>query len=338
MRRELPMKLALAFALLAAASSPAAPANAHPLAPSLLELREGQDGTVAVRFRTPRVQSAGAALRPELPEACRARGAPVLATDASSATLGWRVDCGPGGLRSEALRVHGLRASGSDVLLRVELADGELLRAVLRAGAERFAIPARPVRSDLALAWLRMGCEHLLGGADHLLFVLGLVLLLRDGRRLLGAVTGFTLGHSVTLSLATLGFVQVPAALVEVGIAASLFWLATRLARAGQGGGERLAHPFGLAASLGLLHGLGFAGALAQAGLPAGEIPLALFAFNLGIELGQLALVAALLALLAALHPLGMRIPGWLARAPAYAIGTTAAALVFERAAGALIG
>ena len=89
-----------------------------------------------------------------------------------------------------------------------------------------------------------MGFEHLLGGADHMLFVLGMVLLLRDGRRLLVAVTGFTLGHSVTLSLATLGFVQVPSALVEVGIAASLFWLATRLARAGQGG-ERLAHPFG---------------------------------------------------------------------------------------------
>ena len=181
-----------------------------------------------------------------------------------------------------------------------------------------------------------MGFEHLLGGADHLLFVLGLVLLLRDGRRLLGAVTGFTLGHSVTLSLATLGFVQVPSAPVEVGIAASLFWLATRLAREGQGG-ERLAHPFGLAAALGLLHGLGFAGALAQAGLPSGEIPLALFAFNLGIELGQLALVAALLALRAALRPLAARMPGWLARAPAYAIGTTAAALVFERVAAGLL-
>jgi hypothetical protein len=232
--------------------------------------------------------------------------------------------------------MHGLRASGSDVLLRAELADGERVRAVLRPGAERFVIPLRAARPELAADYLRMGFEHLLGGADHLLFVLGLVLLLRGARRLLGAVSGFTLGHSVTLSLATLGFAPLPSTLVEVGIAASLFWLATRLAREGQGG-ERLSRPFGLAAALGLLHGLGFAGALAQAGLPSGEIPLALLSFNLGIELGQLALVAALLALRAALSPLAARTPGWLARAPAYAIGTIAATLVYERLAAGLL-
>jgi hypothetical protein len=176
-----------------------------------------------------------------------------------------------------------------------------------------------------------MGCEHLLGGVDHLLFVLGLVLWLRRPRRLLAAVTGFTLGHSLTLSLATLGLVRVPAAPVEVGIAASLFWLATRLAR-GEGAGVPPAQPWRMAAGLGLLHGLGFAGALTQAGLPPGEIPLALFAFNLGIELGQLVAVAALLAALAAPRAARLRAPRWLARAPAYAIGTLAAALVLERA------
>ena len=313
-----------------------APAGAHPLAPSLLELREEKDGAVAVRFRTPRLQSPGAALWPELPPACLARSAPALTTDASSATLRWRVDCGPGGLRGGALRVHGLRASGTDALLRAELADGELVRAVLRPGAESFAIPRKPSRAGVAADYLGMGFGHLLGGIDHLLFVLGLVLLLRGGGRLLGAVTGFTLGHSATLSLAALGFVQVPAAPVEVGIAASLFWLATRLAREGQDG-ERLAHPWRISALFGLLHGLGFAGALAQAGLPSGEIPLALFAFNLGIEIGQLALVAALLALQAALRSFSARPPAWLARAPAYAIGTTAAALVCERVAAGLL-
>jgi len=170
---------------------------------------------------------------------------------------------------------------------------------------------------------------------DHLLFELGLVLLVSGGRRLLAAVTGFTLGHSATLSLAALGLVRVPQGLVEVGIAASLFWLATRLARE-QPAGERLPDPWRMPALFGLLHGLGFAGALAQAGLPDGEIPLALFAFNLGIEFGQLALVAALLALRAALRPWSARTPAWLARAPAYAIGTTAAALVFERVAAGL--
>jgi hypothetical protein len=157
------------------------------------------------------------------------------------------------------------------------------------------------------------------------------VLLLRDRRRLLVGVTGFTLGHSVTLSLAALGLVRVPQGLVEIGIAASLFWLATRLAR-GETDGATLAPPWRMPALFGLLHGLGFAGALAQAGLPAGEIPLALFAFNLGIELGQLAAVAALLTLRAALAPWRERAPTWLAQAPAYAIGTLATLLILERA------
>jgi hypothetical protein len=330
------LKLAPVLAVLAAALAIAGPAGAHPLAPSLLELREGKDGVVAVRFRTPRIQRPGAALWPELPPACVARGEPALTTDASSATLRWRVECGPGGLRGGALRVHGLRESSTDTLLRAELADGELVRAVLRPGAESFAIPRHPSQMGVAADYLGMGFGHLLGGIDHLLFVLGLVLLLRDGRRLLAAVTGFTLGHSVTLSLATLGFVQMPSAPVEVGIAASLFWLATRLAREGQGGG-RLAHPWRMSALFGLLHGLGFAGALAQAGLPSGEIPLALLAFNFGIELGQLGVVAALLTLQAAMQPFGAHAPAWLARAPAYAIGTTAAALIFERVAAGLL-
>jgi hydrogenase/urease accessory protein HupE len=308
-----------------------APAGAHPLAPSLFELREQAGGVVAVRFRTPLAQRPGAAVQPELPSRCRARGEPALTLDAASATFTWLAECGPGGLRGAALRVRGLRETGTDALLRIELADGVLVRTVLRPGAESFVVPERPSRSGVLAAYLRMGFEHLLGGVDHLLFVLGLVLLLRERRRLLVSVTGFTLGHSVTLSLAALGLVRVPSSLVEVGIAASLFWLATQLAD-----GERtpasLAPAWRMPALFGLLHGLGFAGALSQAGLPAGEIPLALFAFNVGIELGQLAAVAACLALRAALAPWSARRPAWLASLPAYAIGTLAAALVLERA------
>jgi hydrogenase/urease accessory protein HupE len=329
-------QVALAFAALAATLAFGAAARAHPLAPSLLELREQEGGVVAVRFRTPRVQSLRAELRPELPAGCRARGAPALATDASSATLSWLADCGPDGLRGGALRVHGLRESGTDALLRAELADGALVRAVLRPGAESFTLPTRPSRMRVASDYLSMGFGHLLGGLDHLLFVLGLVLLVRGPGKLLAAVTGFTLGHSATLSLAALGLVRVPSGLVEVGIAASLFWLATRLAQ-GEPDSRPLAHPWRMPALFGLLHGLGFAGALTQAGLPAGEIPLALFAFNLGIELGQLAVVAALLSLQAALRPWRAHTPVWLARAPAYAIGTIAASLVYERVAAGML-
>ena len=332
MRRMGLAVLAPSLAGLAAALASVAPARAHPLAPSLLELREQADGVVAVRFRTPLAQSAGADLWPQLPPGCRARGEAALATDATGATLRWLADCGPGGLRGAAIRIHGLRKSGTDALLRAELADGVLVRAVLRPGADTFTIPRHASRSSVAADYLGMGFGHLLSGVDHLLFVLGLVLLVPGRRRLLAAVTGFTLGHSATLSLAALGLVRAPPGLVEVGIAASLFWLATRLAH-GEPAGGPFPHPWRMPALFGLLHGLGFAGALTQAGLPSGEIPLALLSFNFGIELGQLAVVAGLLVLRAGLRPLGARTPAWLARAPVYAIGTTAAALVFERVA-----
>ncbi len=335
MQRPRSRGIAKLLAALAASLACAAAAGAHPLAPSLLELREQADGGVAVRFRTPSLQRPGAAVVPELPATCHARGAPELTSDAASATFSWLADCPPGGLRGARVSVRGLRESGTDALLRVAFADGDVVRTVLRPGAESFRIPARASRAGVVVAYLRMGCEHLLGGVDHLLFVLGLVLLLRDRRRLLVGVTGFTLGHSVTLSLAALGLVRVPPGLVEIGIAASLFWLATRLAR-GEADGASFAHPWRMPALFGLLHGLGFAGALAQAGLPAGEIPLALFAFNLGIELGQLAAVAALLALRAALAPWRERAPSWLAQVPAYAIGTLATLLILERATGLL--
>ncbi len=320
------------LAALAGCLALAASAAAHPLAPSLLELSEVSDGSVAVVFRTPRLARPGAAVLPELPASCRAQGAPTLATDASSATLRWLAQCPPGGLQGARVGVLGLRESGTDALLRVKLANGEVVRTVLRPDAASFVIPARLSRASVVAAYLRMGCEHLLGGVDHLLFVLGLVLL-RDRRKLLLGVTGFTLGHSVTLSLAALGLVRVPQGLVEIGIAASLFWLATRLAR-GEANGERFAHPWRMPALFGLLHGLGFAGALAQAGLPAGEIPLALFSFNVGIELGQLAVVAVLLALRAVLAPWREHGPAWLVQIPAYAIGTLATALILERATG----
>ncbi len=335
MRRADLRNLACGFAALMGSFGLAPGASAHPLAPSLFELREQGGGVVAVRFRTPRFQRPGAAVVPELPATCRARGAPELAGDAAGVSFRWLADCPLAGLRGASVRVGGLRESGTDALLRVELADGEILRAVLRPGAERFAIPLRPSRVGVASSYLRMGFEHLLGGVDHLLFVLGLVLLLRDRRRLLVGITGFTLGHSLTLSLAVLGLVRVPTGAVEIGIAASLFWLATRLAR----GGQRdvlLAHPWRIAAVFGLLHGFGFAGALAQAGLPAGEIPLALFAFNLGIEAGQLAAIAGFLVLAAVFAPWRERAPDWLSRVPVYAIGATAAALIFERAAALL--
>jgi len=323
--------LLLALALAGALSSWPAPAAAHRLAPSLLQLVEREDGGVDVVWRTSLLVPSGTAPAPVLPEDCVSRGEPEASRSDTAATLRFSVAC-PDGLVGRTLSVRGLAESGTNALVRVELADGRRLRAVLHAGAPAYLVPARESAARVAAGYLRLGVHHIAGGLDHVLFVLGLVLLVRGARRLLATVTAFTAGHSVTLCLAALGLVRVPAAPVEVAIAASVFWLALELCGAAPG---RLAarRPWALAGGFGLLHGLGFAGALTAVGLPPGDVSLALAAFNAGVELGQLALVAAIVAARRVLPDAGDagRALRPLRLAPAYAMGTLAAYWILAR-------
>ncbi len=309
-------------------------AGAHPLAPALFEVRELGDGEVGVRWKRSLLSPSGVDLLPELPAHCTPSGEPRGERDATSSTLVWRARCPGTGLAGETLLVRGLEGSGIDVLVRVVLSDGRVVRAVLSDGAATTRIPERAEPLSVVGDYTALGVEHILSGPDHLLFVLALLLLVRGRRRLVWTVTAFTVGHSITLSLAVLGFVRFPSGLIEVAIAASIFVLAVELTRP-EGAGLR-SRPWILAGGFGLLHGLGFAGALSQAGLPAEEIPLSLFAFNVGIESGQLLFVFAVLALRFALQGALARVPGWLHRVPAYAIGSLAAYWCFERAALAL--
>jgi len=246
----------------------------------------------------------------------------------------WTVDCGRAGLPGGTVAVSGLAEAGSDALLRASLADGRSFRAVLRPDAPSFVVPPAQSPVGVAAGYLGLGIEHLLTGWDHLAFVLGLVLLVAGWRGLLWTITAFTGGHSVTLALATLGLVRLPPAPIEAAIALSILLLAVELAsRDRDRPGLFGRRPWLMAACFGLLHGLGFAGALAEVGLPAREIPLALLAFNVGIELGQIAVVLAVCGLGLALGPLLRRLPVWSAAAPAYALGTVAAFWLFERLA-----
>jgi len=310
----------------------AAPVAAHPLAPSLLDLRERESGLFDVVWKTSLLQPTGSLVRPELPLHCAPVAAPIAERDASSATLRWTEDCGARGIVDERLRVLGLDRSRTDALVRVELRDGRLLQAVLSGGDGSFVVPSRQRPSRVAIDYAGLGVEHILSGIDHLLFVLGLVLLVRSRRMLLYTVTAFTLGHSVTLSLAVLGFVNFPPRLVELAIAASILVLAAELSRPGDGGALRR-RPWLLAFTFGLLHGLGFAGALAEVGLPPEEIPLSLLSFNVGIELGQLVFIAVVLLVRALLQLRAERGPAWLSAVPTYAIGSLAAFWCIERAA-----
>lgn len=285
-----------------------------------------------MRWKQPVVRVQGSRLRPVLPIECEGLGDPVVEREGLGIVARWDIEC-PDGLAGKTVGVEGIAGSRADVLLRVALLDGRSLRRVLTAEEPSFEIVQDAGRLGVFGSYTGLGVEHILSGWDHLLFVLALVLLIGWGRPLFVTVTAFTGGHSVTLALASLGLVRVP----QAPIAFSIFVLAVEVVSSA-GGRTTLTQrfPWVVAGGFGLLHGLGFAGALAEAGLPAGEIPLALFSFNVGIELGQLAFVGAVLLVIAALS----RVPaGWPAPAhvlPGYAIGSFAVYWFLQRLAALL--
>ena len=314
-------------------------ANAHPLAPSLLELREGDGGVTEVLWKTSLYQPVGSRLEPVLPELCRPLGEMHSSRQGTGWLTRWQMQCGSEGLAGQRLGVKGLSTSRTSAIVRVVRRDGEVIQALIDAGQPLFEIPLRSTPVRVFGSYLQLGVKHLWTGFDHVLFVLGLLLLIRGRRALLLAISAFTLGHSITLSLATFGYVDFPSGLIEVGIAASLLVLAVEIPGRIDGRPSLLERrPWTVTALFGLLHGLGFAGALAEIGLPRAEIPLALLAFNLGIEFGQIALVLLAAALALAWRGSGLPVHSRRGRwAAAYAMGSLAAFWVFERATTALM-
>lgn len=306
-------------------------ASAHPLAPALLDVHEHDDHVADVTWKIPVLRPTGESLVPILPANCRPLEAPELARDDTRLVQRWRVTC-PTGWVGETIAMRGLATATTAALIRVTSADGHVVTALLSSEHPSFTVPARPTAVTVLREYLVLGVEHLLTGLDHLLFVLALVFLVRRGRPLVTTITAFTLGHSLTLSLAVLGIVALPVAPIEAAITGSIVVLAAELAAARKGRAGALSRrPWIAALAFGLLHGFGFAGALAAIGVPAGEIPLALLAFNVGIELGQLAVVALVLAALAIARRTALGVPHWLRLAPAYGIGSVAALWFFER-------
>lgn len=306
-------------------------AVAHPLAPALLELRGTVPGQYEVRWLTSVARVRGADVVPVLPARCRALSAPRTAVrDGEALESTWAVRC-EGDLPGATIHVDGLDASGIQVVLRVVPPGSPTVSAILDARAPAFVVPRQADAAGRLLAYGALGVEHLLTGLDHVLFVVGLLGVVRGARKVVVAVTGFTLGHSLTLAAATLGFVRVDPAVTELGIALSLVVVALAVLRPAQPPGLLARHPGVLTPGFGLLHGLGFAGALTGLGLPREEIAPALLAFNLGIEAGQLVIVAAAVAL-AHLAQGAIWSQRTISRVvPAYIIGTLAACWCLER-------
>jgi len=184
-------------------------------------------------------------------------------------------------------------------MVMLSLRDGRHYQSVLNAETQEYLVPTAPNQTKVMTEYPLLGIEHIWGGLDHLMFVFGLLLLVGGGSRLLWTITAFTVGHSITLALVTLGFLDYPVSLIEFAIALSIFVLALELTRKEPDDRfENMSslfkrHPWWLAGGFGLLHGMGFAGALAEIGLPQDNVPLALFFFNIGIELGQIAFILA---------------------------------------------
>jgi hydrogenase/urease accessory protein HupE len=323
-----------ALLLLGAALAPS-PAAAHPLAPALLQIRERPDGTAEVSWKTSLLQVRGSRVVPELPPDCSRRGEGSAREEADSVIETWTIDCGEGGLVGRTVGVTGL-GDGKN-LLRVALADGRVVQEVLRADRSSYTIPETGRPEGVLTGYIRLGFDHIVTGLDHLLFVFGLLLLATSTRLLVETITAFTIGHSITLSLAALEIAEVPSGPVEVLIAVSILLLAVELARGPRASPTLLRrYPWLMAFAFGLLHGLGFAGALREIGLPQDDIPLALFSFNVGIEAGQLAFVFAVLVLGFLLRGVLERLPAWSERIPVYGIGCLAAYWVLDRLAGVL--
>ncbi len=331
-------RLAGAVALLLAAIA----VQGHEVRPAYLELRETAPGEFSVLWKTPMRGDLRLALEPVFSGDLEVIEAPAARTTGSAALQTWRLRAHEP-LRSQTVRIVGLEGTMTDALVRIEFADGTGWTQRLTPNLPGARIPEQPTALDVASTYFRLGVEHIVLGVDHLLFVLVLLLACAGTWLLVRTVTAFTVAHSLTLALATLGVVRVPQAPVEALIALSIVFVAAEIVRARYGRpGLAMRSTWLVAFAFGLLHGLGFAGALAEVGLPQGQVPGALLWFNVGVEAGQLAFIAAVLLLSSGIRILANRWPAYTATLPVreavavlppYAIGSVAMFWVIERVA-----
>lgn len=253
-------------------------AAAHDVVPGSLSLVELERGRFSVRWTAPATPAGKAEIDPEFPPECQLLDRVIACEHGLSGTLAFA----------------GLAGSVHRVVVRVTWLGGQEQSLVV--SGERPEIELRGAFGGETAGTFRefgrLGVEHILTGFDHLCFVVGLVLLVRRGRALVATVTAFTLAHSVTLAASVLGWVRIASAPVEAVIALSIVLLAVECASPRESWAKRA--PWVVALAFGLLHGFGFAGALSEIGLPPHQISLALLAFNLGVEAGQLAVVLPL--------------------------------------------
>jgi hydrogenase/urease accessory protein HupE len=306
---------------------------AHEVRPAYLELLETKAGEFRVLWKTPARGEMRLALTPEFSHT-HENITPLLTRQSDTSTVQtWNIRTMET-LRGQTLRIRGLERTMTDVLVRITFIDGRSWVQRLTPANPMVTVPVEQSAWEVAAQYSWLGMEHILFGIDHLLFVLALLMITRGTMRLVKTITAFTVAHSITLGLATLGFVHVPSQPVEALIALSIVMVAAEIIHVRRGiEGITARAPWIVACLFGLLHGFGFAGALSEVGLPEGHIPLALLFFNIGVEAGQLLFIAAVLSFFAAIRRIRIPSPRWMELVPPYAIGSVAMFWVIQRVA-----
>lgn len=322
----------LGAALLLLGAMQASDVFAHESRPAYLEINEISPAHYEVLWRTPVLGGRPLPLVLQFPDGVENVRPPIVQQLSDSLLERRWIDAGPGGLAGKRVDLVGLQLTITDALVKVRLLDGREWMTIARPNQPYVEIEAAPDTLSTVLEFLKQGIEHILGGPDHLVFVFGLLLLVGSNWMLVKTVTSFTVAHSITLVAATLGYVNPPMPPIEAAIALSILFLGIEIMRAREGlTSLGIRHPWVVAFAFGLLHGFGFASALSSAGLPAADIPAALVSFNVGVELGQLAFVAVVLLVAAALRALPVRWPKAADLLPAYVVGSLGAFWTVQR-------
>jgi hydrogenase/urease accessory protein HupE len=324
---------ALAIGLAALAWLGASPATAHEVRPAYLEITENSahkfdvlwkqpsNGTLVIKL-TPRVSNGLLDSKPS--EETIANSFLVRRWDNLQVTRD--------SFDGATLAIEGLEFTITDALVNITFSNGQQIQEILRPSTPSMRIHLKGTGKLPVPAYLRLGIEHILTGFDHLSFVLGLLLLVRNRAMLVKTITAFTIAHSITLVAAALGYVHVSAPVIESLVALSIVFVAVELARYYRGHeGLTVRYPWVISFTFGLLHGFAFAGSLADIGLPPHNIPFALLLFNLGVELGQLLFVGVVFAFIGLLRLLPRRLPVWTRWLAPYAIGALSSYWMLER-------
>lgn len=326
------VRLALVIAACACALNSGVRVHAHEIRPALLTITEREPGFFDAQWKVPALGDRSLPIKPVFPECMKPVGPPSAHAAPGAILQYFSFKTDVASIAGETILIEGLTGVQIDVLVRIELADGASHSIILRPLSPSCVIPERPSAAAMAWSYFVIGIQHILEGVDHLLFILGLLLIVRSKSMLVKTITAFTVAHSITLAIATLGYATTPLEPLNVMIALSILFLGPEIVRVWRGQTSiTIRHPWIVAFGFGLLHGFGFASGLETIGLPGHAIALALLMFNVGVEVGQLIFVAVILAMLQSFRVLEFHWPRWAELTPGYAVGSLGAYWTIQR-------